>query len=483
MDSDDLPMLNRRRMLAGIGGLVASGMLLPGLTSCGSSAAPTVPAAAVPPDVVEAAKGLQNKSASVLSMQMYTKQADNAVKDAYDVFAEQTGTKISNASFSADAGNFIAKQDAAVRAGQVQDLAFISGQRFVPQMQQLGMIQDVSDVVADMAAKYGPPAPVAENYLKIGGKWWGVPFYSIGSGYFLRKDWLAEKGINVSDVATYENARDIALEISDPAKNRFGWGFSVNRGGDANGLIIDVMNAYGSSICSDDGTKVIFNTPQTVEAITFLADIYVNPKYQPMLPPGVMSWTDTANNEAWLAGLIGITLNQASLYAQSKTTKNPVYDGTAVIDGLKGPAISAALPFGDLTAFVIFKGAKNPELAKLVPKYLAAGQTMRSLVEASGAGVVLPAYDGVWKSDPYFLGGDPIYQVTYNAMSAPIPAVSTTGLHFPQAPSAGENAVRQAYVLTDMMGEIVQGKSNVASAVATAHDRMVQVFEQQGLQQ
>jgi multiple sugar transport system substrate-binding protein len=480
------PMLSRRRLLAG-GGLLGAGMLMPGLAACGGSGSAGSGAAAqkvkVPGALVDAAKELPNKSASMLSMQMYTTQADAAVSNAIKEFGRQTGTKVSNASYNADAGNFVAKQDAAVRSGQVQDLAFVSASRFIAQLHQLDLVQDVSDVVAEMTTSYGAPAPVAEHYMKIGGKWWGVPFYTIGSGTFLRKDWLDDKGIKVGDVKTYENARDIALEISDPSKNRYGWGFTVNRGGDGNGFINGVVNAYGGSVTSDDGRKVVFDSPETIDAVTYLATIFTSPKYRAMLPPGIMSWTDTGNNEAWLAGLVGMTLNQDSLYAQSKSTKNPVYGNTAVIRGLLGPAARASLTFGDLSCFIIWKGAKNPALAKLIPRYLAAGATMRTLAEASGAGVALPAYDKIWTGDSYFLHGDPIFKVSYEMMTAPIPVKVSTGYAFPQAPSAGFNAVYQAYILTDMMGEIIQKGTSVKTAVATAHSRMVQTFEQQGIKQ
>jgi hypothetical protein len=44
-----------------------------------------------------------------------------------------------------------------------------------------------------------------------------------GQQVLFRQDWLAEKGIKLNDVVSWENARDVALEISDPTKNRFGW--------------------------------------------------------------------------------------------------------------------------------------------------------------------------------------------------------------------------------------------------------------------
>lgn len=483
MNSADLPMLNRRRLLAGAG-LLTAGVLTPGLAACGGgSSGSAAPQVSVPPSLVNAAKGLSNKSASVLSAQMYTKQADNALAQGIKTFAQNTGTTIDNATYNPDAGNFVAKQDAAVRSGQVQDLASVSASRFVAQMQQLDLIQDVTDVINTMTAQLGAVAPVAEHWLKINGKWWGIPFFTIGSGYFLRKDWLADKGIKITDIVSWENARDIMLEISDPTKSKYGWGMTVNRGGDANGMIENVINSYGGGICSDDGNKVIFNSPETQQGVNFLAEIFTSPKYKPMLPPDITAWTDTGNNEAWLAGVIGMTLNQDSLYAQSKSTKNPVYGNTEMIRGLIGPATKSPLVWSDLTAFVVFKNAKNPDLVKLLPQYLAAAETMRSLADTAGAGVALPAYDNVWKSDPYFQNGDPIFPVSYTQTTAAIPGQTTTGLHFPAAPSAGRNAVLQAYVLTDMMGDITQKGTSVASAVQTAHNRMVQTFEQNGQKQ
>ena len=41
---------------------------------------------------------------------------------------------------------------------------------------------------------------------------------------------------------------------------------------------------------------------ETIDAMTWLSDVYMNPANATILPPGVNSWNDTGNNEAWLAG-------------------------------------------------------------------------------------------------------------------------------------------------------------------------------------
>ena len=58
---------------------------------------------------------------------------------------------------------------------------------------------------------------------------------------------------------------------------------------------------------SNDGTKVVLNSLETLAAIQFLADAYTTPDYQYAIPPGSDGWKDTSNDEAWLAGTVGIT--------------------------------------------------------------------------------------------------------------------------------------------------------------------------------
>jgi multiple sugar transport system substrate-binding protein len=292
---------------------------------------------------------------------------------------------------------------------------------------------------------------------------------------------MQEKGIELRDFYTWEEMRDIALEISDPAQRRFGWGLTVNRSGDANGLIESIINGYGGAISSNDGTKVTFNSPETVEAVAFLGDIYTNEKYKPMLPPGIESWTDSSNNENWLAGILGYTRNQYSVYADSKSTNNPVHANTHPFIDCIGPATDRPLLFGQSQAFVIFKGVQNPDLAKVVAKYLVSGTPLLGVAKEAH-GLAMPAWQKVWDSDPFYTNGDPAFPALRKITEQPLPLTTTTGYAFPQTPSPGQQASVAGYLLTDMMQAVVQG-TPAATAVAETHDRMVQIYQQQGLPQ
>jgi multiple sugar transport system substrate-binding protein len=472
----ETPEWSRRKFL----GMSALGVL--GLSACGSAppAAPQVQVQ-VPQGVVDKAAPFRGSSLGMLSQKLYSEAANAALDRSVQAFATATGTTISNNLVQGDSGDMVAKTDAAVKAGDARDLAFMTDSRFVAQFQNLGDLEDVTDVVTELKAELGEPASETKNYCVFDGKWYAIPYHFIGVGSFLRKDWLQEKGIPLKDFYRWDELRDICLEISDPARRRFGWGMTINRSGDANGLIETLINTYGGAIASNDGRKVTFNSPETVEAVSFLGDIYTNPKYKPMLPPGIESWTDSSNNENWLAGILGYTRNQYSVYADSKSKKNPVYENThPFIDGV-GPASDRPLIFGQSQAFVIFKGAKNPDLAKIVAKYLVSGTPLLGVAKEA-TGLAMPAWEKVWDSDPFYTTGDPAFAALRKTAQQPLPLTTSTGNAFPQAPSAGQQASVAGYVLTDMMQQVAQGRS-AKEAVAAAHDRMVQIFEQQGLKQ
>lgn len=483
--------VSRRRFLGYAGAAAVGGASL-ALAACGSAGSTAAKkltggaSAKLPSWLQSEARQYSGKSLQVVQQQQYFDQTDTDFVNACNHFAQLTGTNITVNTVNADTGNVLGKYDAAVKSGNVPDLMYFQGSRFPAAWQQLGDLEPVDDLVKDLEARYGPMADCNKINLNFKGHYWGAPYFALASGWFARKDWLAEKGIKTAEFTegkvTFSKLRDMALELSDPGNQRYGWGISYNNSGDGAGFLLNVIQAYGGSICDDSGTKVVFKSPETEEAVTWLNDTYTNPKWSKMLPPGIASWSDTSNNEAWLAGLIAFTPNQYSLYAQSFAEKSPIYPETLTFPGLLGPAISEVDNVGDCQAFIILKGAKEPGLAKVLAKYLTYGKALLQMVKDS-VGQVLPAYQDIWTSNPYYLHGDQAFKGQYATLSEKLPIVSKTGYHFPQAPSAGEQAVQAGYLLNLMMGQIVQKKQTIKEAINSTNQQIIQVFNQQGLPQ
>ena len=72
------------------------------------------------------------------------------------------------------------------------------------------------------------------------------------------------------------------------------------------------------------------------------------------------AWTDSSNNENWLAGVLGYTRNQFSVYADSKTKQNPVYGNTHVFADCIGPATDKPLLLGQSQASSSSRAPRTP---------------------------------------------------------------------------------------------------------------------------
>jgi len=369
----------------------------------------------------------------------------------------------------------MAKMQAAVQAGVPPDLGYHT--LSVVQMQSLDIVEDVTDVVDELVGKYGAVVPVtAEKNAKIDGKWWAVPFISNSGAWFARKDLFDAAGIDVNTLDSWDKRRDAALKISDPSKKVWGWGLTINKSGDGHGTIIDVIQAFGGTITDASGQKVVFNSPETVAAVKWLQETYGSEKYKPMLPPGIESWTDPSNNEAYLAGTIGFTQNAFSVYAKAKKDKNPVFPNTAILHKPKTKD-DKLLEAGGSGWFTIFKGSKNIDAAKKVILHMIDPQIFNPMVQAGG-GLFLPAYKNLWTDD--VLKIDPNFATLKEIIFNP---TAYTGTAYPADPNAAIDGVLPAAIPSQMMANVLNGSMTAEEAVKDAHDRIVAIFEEGGLPQ
>ncbi|MCW5853641.1 MAG: hypothetical protein KIT87_26480 [Anaerolineae bacterium] len=440
-----------------------------------ATAAPTQAPAAAKPTEAALPKGAAGKL-TVIHRTEYFASVQERFKKTVEDFAKANNTQLDLSTANPEVfGDFMAKMQAAVQAGVPPDMSYHT--LSIPQMRFLDIVEDVTDVVEEAIKLYGDVVPIGSVQSgKLEGKWWGVPFISNSGSWFLRKDMLDAKNVQMSTLDTWEGRRDAALAMSDPAKEFWGWGVTVNKSGDGHGIIMDCIQSFGGSITDAGGKKVNWNSPQTIEAVKFLADIYTNAKYKPMLPPGVESWTDTSNNEAYLAGKIGMTQNALSIYGQMKRDKNPNLEKTALIRKPKAKD-GKILEAGGSGWITIFKGSKNKDLAKKLTLELLNPKNLTPMV-LEGGGLVLPAYKKQWtdeimKSDPNFTR---LQDIIFNPDAY-------YGTSHPAPPSAVHDQVLSEAIPSQMMSNVITGKMTAEQAVADAHKRIVQLFEEAGIKQ
>jgi len=443
-------------------------------TTAAPAASPTS-AAPAEPTTAPLPEGAAGKL-TVIHRTEYFESVQTQFRNAVTEFAGAKGSQLDISTANPEVfGDFLAKMQAAVQAGVPPDLAYHT--LSIPQMYSLDIVEDVTDVVEEAVRLYGDIVPVtaAKNAVHEG-RWYAVPYMSNTGGWFGRKDLFEAAGIDVNDLDTLDKRREAALQISDPDNKIWGWGITINKSGDGHGFIVDTLQAFGASFTDETGMKVTFNSPEAVEAVTWLAETYTSEKYKPMLPPGIESWTDTSNNEAYLAGTIGLTLNQFSIYAKAKEDKNPVFEGTALMRKPKTKD-GKVLEAGSNGWFTIFKGAKNIDLAKELVLHMLQPDIFTPMVRDGGA-LFLPAYKNLWTDD--MLAIDPNFATLKEIIFNP---EAYSGTSHPADPNAVIDSILSASIPSQMMANVTNGTMTPEEAVKDAHDRIVLLFEEAGIPQ
>ena len=412
----------------------------------------------------------------VLHRREYFKDMETLFAGAVQKFiGTKPGWKLDISTIAAEATeDFVPKMAAAVRAGNPPDISYHI--RMVQQLYFLQTIQQVDDAVAQAEKLYGAVTPLQRDLNFIEGHWVGIPYMVHGGGHFARKDFFAAKGIDITKTKTWDERRDACLAVSDPGKKLYGWGMTVNKSGDGLGLIMAVMNCWGGQVTDKDVTKVTFNTPETVAAVEWLSDIYTNPKYKPMLPPGIETWTDSSNNEAYLAGSIAYTNNAASVYAKAKADKNPAFEGTIYLGSPVGPT-GTVLRGAAGGQFNIYMGAKNVAMAKELALYMLQPDIFLPISLIS-AGLFLPSYAGYYEMPQVkeAFKADPNLEAMGKEAFGDYP-----GGCWPAKPNAFWDAVQAAAIMHDMMAATTTKQATPAAAVKQAHDRMAQIAKEMKL--
>jgi multiple sugar transport system substrate-binding protein len=281
------------------------------------------------------------------------------------------------------------------------------------------------------------------------------------------------------DLETWDKVLNACMAVSDPANDFYGWGMTVNRSGDGETVVWAAVQNWGGALTDPTGQIVTLFSPETIDAMTWLADVYRNPANQNMLPPGVNAWNDTSNNEAWLAGKLAFTSNAGTLYAQSVRDNTTLPDGTVLSDNTD-LALAPIGPYGIRlqgsggTHFFMMKGSKNFDAAAQLSDVLINPEFQRNLWKI-GQGYTVPAYEKLW-DDPV-IANDRISSV-FKPVSLAEPPFS--GVAYRGPVSVAADAVSQQNVITDLMGAILGGK-DVVAAVRDAHLQCIDIFKQFGL--
>ena len=463
--------LSRRDVLrgaaAGSAGLLIGGQ---GLPAFGQEKAPEL-------DLPQGAAG----KLTVIHRTEYFEAAQTAFRDTVTEFAAANNVELDISTTNPESfGDFMGKMTAAVKAGNPPDFAYTSNVS-IPQMHLLDLVEDVTDVVDEAVSKYGNIMP-GLNAAKTGQFDGALEGHSASSAplpaTYIRGDKLKEKGIDPATLKTFSDRREAALAISGP--DFYGWGVTPNQSGDGFGYLILAIQAFGGHFTDETGQIVQFDSPETVAAFEWLKETYDrNGKYAAMLPPGVESWTDTSNNEAFLAGQIGYTHNAFSVYAQSKRDNNPVYDNIVLLPAPQannGDSRDGGNVGGWLT---IFKGSQERRSRQEAGARTCSTRRTSARCRQLGGVLFTPAYANLWTDE--LLATDPNLAIIKAAGQRRRTRSSDSPGRPTRTPASTPSAPRAWW--SRSVANAISGRMTPADAVKDAHQKMVDIFEEGGIMQ
>lgn len=467
--------MSRRNVMRGAAGAgIAAGALAHGARL--GTAQQATPQAATPQAEITRTPSTATVDGTLRVLQKLDFHPDHNqfIKDEITAFAQASGWQVEISEVgSLNSGEVAQRLVAGVQAGNAPDLYF-DNIPAIRQFHDLGILQDVSDLTTEMVGLYGETTPGMTNNAFFNDAWWGIPWFTRIDGWWARRDIFEPAGIDTSTLTTLDARRQAALDVSDPANNMFGWGLTINRSTDARSFIQQVLFHHGSTLQDESGEVVTFNSPESVAALEWLHETYTSEQWAPMLPTGVAAWTDTGNNEAFLAGILALTQNAGTMYAKAVLDQVPFADQ---IDYLPNPRrLSDDAPVDQLFGVMLhlIEGSKNREASADLVRHLLSEPVQQRIWTISRAYAV-PAYRSGW-TDPIITGN----ANSARAETATWDNVAFTGLRWPGPPSVAVDAVGGGFDQVDMVAEVLQGRP-AADVVADYHSRWVQIWQDYGL--
>ena len=441
------------------------------LSTFASAAAPSVAQAGV----VQQAR--VNGRLQVVQAADFNNDHNNFVKQQIESYAASQGWALDLSDLAGFLGGSDVYQKFQAQKAAGQPVDFIVHQGLdLRLMHVYDLVRDAGPVMSRLLQRYGRTTSGAQVNANIGGKWVGVPFFDRTDGYWVRTDKAAENGFypETGSFDTWQGVFDAAKAMSRPQEGFYGWGMTTNRSGDGEYLMWRVIHAWGGALADPTGNIVTLYSPETIDAMSWLADVYMNPSNQSMFPPGVNAWNDLSNNEAFLAGTIGVTSNGGTLFASARYNQNPVANVTAFLPNPLGP-YGARIAFSNASYLYFMNGSNNFEPSAQLAEHLLSEGVQRQLYTVS-SGYAVPAFDAFWNTPE--IQADTQVAMKFRVVSQADPPVSGNAYRGPTTDASG--AVLFQQIATDMFGEILAGKP-VEQAVRETHLRAVRIYQEFGL--
>ena len=448
--------ISRRRFIQAAAGLTV-------LAACGDSSKTTTTASTIVPDVTSTLVEPATKLAGdlrILQWSHFVPRHDTW----FDPFARDWGTKV-GVNVGVDHINqaeIPARAAAEISAGEGHDLI----EFIFPPASLENSVLDLSDVHAEAVKRFGEQVglctrstfnPTTDKFFGFCHGWAPDP------GDYRKSLW--EKVGLPNGPSTYQELVEGGGRIKAEQGIQLGIGMSNEI--DSNMAARALIWSYGGSV-QDANMNVVLNSPQTVEAVDYMARLF-----KAAMTDEVFGWGAASNNQGLIAGSLSYILNSISAYRSAQTNNPAVAADVYFTSPLRGAQTALASEHAILI-YVIPKYAKNPDAAKEFLLHLVANYAQNTnnseLYDFPAFPSTVPQLNAWLDNDPY--GSQPANKL---ALLKDAESWSTNVGH-PGPANAAVGEVFDTFVLPKMMARAARGELSAADAVGEAEAEVKRIF-------
>jgi multiple sugar transport system substrate-binding protein len=459
--------ITRRGFLQGI---AASALAPPLLSACGGDEEASSPTTARPEDVGAPASTILEDPASALSGDLRILMWSHFVPshdEWFDGFARDWGQEV-GVNVTVDHINtaeVIGQITSQIAAGSGHDL--IQHISAIPQFEP--SVLDMTDVVSEAENRYGEMLDVcrASSFNPNTEKYFAyAPGWAPDPGNYRRSLWEA---VGLPDgPSSWDDLLEGGKEIRESQGVQLGIGMSQEIDSNMAGLAL--MWSFGASV-QDDGENVVINSPETVAAVEYMADLFGG-----AMTDEVFAWNAASNNQGMAAGSLSYILNSISAYRTAQEQNPVVANDVFFVPALEGPERALAAQHV-LYNWIVPNHAANPDAAQeFLLHYTAnyAHATYNSKLYDFPAFIErVPNLDAWIGDDPF--GSQPADKLGFMNFDDVVKWTANVGYPGPTSPAIGE--VFGTNIIPNMMAKAARGEMDPEASVADAESQITRIFD------
>ncbi|MDP8924921.1 MAG: extracellular solute-binding protein, partial [Chloroflexota bacterium] len=172
---------------------------------------------------------------------------------------------------------------------------------------------DLTDLSNEIGNEWGGWYDIANQCCVVNGKWRALMIGQAPAAWNYRTNLFQAAGV-AQFPDTFDQLLDAARKLHDKGTPI---GMTLGHApGDGRSTNYPVLWAFGGKEFEADGRTVAINSPETVKAAEWYAEMYK------VMDQGTTAWLDPDNNQAFLAGKVAATVNVNTIYLAARAAAN-----------------------------------------------------------------------------------------------------------------------------------------------------------------